>query len=353
MRSLNEAPGQMAPSGVNARDVVAHIKQLLRNPKPPELTPELSQVDSLEEIHSHLLDVRSILSEYASGDFSPEINLHGVMGTRLKGLQANMRHLLWQIACVEAGDLTQRVDFMGDFAAAFNGMVQQLDTALTTLRFKEAQLVVLSKELKLELERRASAMNSLQKSEEKFKYLAEHDPLTNVLNRRSFIARAEKTMKDLAILKEPSSVAIMDVDHFKGFNDAHGHRNGDKALKHIVGLASAMLRPDDIIGRFGGEEFVFLFASTNQQQAMCAAERIRGKIAESPMRLNDSEVSVSVTVSFGVTSMPPCIRVQPDFSILEFAAGLADSGLYQAKFTGRNRCCAVDFPVDILPNVCA
>lgn len=86
---------------------------------------------------------------------------------------------------------------------------------------------------------------------------------------------------------------------------------------------------------------------------MCAAERIRGKISESPMRLNDSDVTVTVTVSFGVTSIPPCTGVLSDFSILEFAAGLADSGLYQAKFTGRNRCCAVEFPADILPNVCA
>lgn len=351
MRSFGSTPDRVNNPGVGAQDVVAHVKQLLRNPTPPEMTPGLSEVESLPEINAHLLDVRNILSRFATGDFTPEINLHGVMGTRLKSLQANIRHLLWQIARIEAGDLNQRVEFIGDFAAAFNSMVQQLDTALTTLRFKETQLLVLSRELELELERRTSAMNALEKSEEKFRYLAEHDPLTGVLNRRSFFARAEKCMSDLVILKAPSSVAIMDVDHFKNFNDTHGHQNGDKALKHIVGIASSMLRPDDVIGRFGGEEFVFLFASTTKEQAVSVAERIRKRIELSPMRIGDA--SVTITVSFGVTSIPSCTVTKPEFSILEFAASLADSGLYQAKFHGRNRVSAVEFPKDILRYVCA
>ncbi len=342
----------MNESDVNNRacveSVVRHIRQLLHGMKPPDLNQELADVPGMPEIHSYLMEVRRQLGAYSKGEFSTEISLRGYLAGTLKSLQANLRHLVWRMRRVQEGDLNQRVDFMGEFSSAFNTMVGQLDEALGALRQKEEELVVLARELENEVERRGAAMAALQESEENFKYLAEHDPLTGLLNRRSFFARAEMERARDSIMEHHSAIALMDVDHFKRFNDTYGHPNGDTALRHIARLGAESLRESDIMGRYGGEEFIFLFANSTVDQAIIAAERIRRRIAATPVRLPEGDVVL--TASFGVTSIPAGLQARPDLNAMQFAVGLADAALYQAKQDGRDLVRSSAFP-DELPTI--
>ena len=324
--------------GVDGEAVASHVKRLLCDSRPPELPPELATVAELPLIHAQIITLRKLLDNYARGDFSAEIDMRGAVAGLLKSLQANTRHLIWQMDQVGEGNMEQRVDFMGEFSAAFNRMVRQLDGALTSIRQKEAELIRLTAELKIEVEKRDAAMSALQKSEEQFKYLAEHDPLTGLLNRRSFFAQAEMEIARNTIMSRPSSVALMDVDHFKRFNDTHGHPNGDIALRHIARVCTSALRDIDIMGRYGGEEFVFLFSKASHDQTILAADRIRRIIEANPVKLPGGEVAL--TASFGLAPIRLNLSSDPDFNPLEFAMGLADIALYKAKNEGRNRICS-------------
>ena len=318
-----------------AAAVAQHFRKLLFDAKAPELDPGLEKVEDVRKLHDHVLELRRHLDEFARGDFSRDIIIRGVMAGRMKSLQANLLHLIWQMQQVERGDFTQRVDFMGGFAYAFNSMVMQLDAALTSLKEKEEELSRLAAELASEVEKRGDALTVLRKSEENFKYLAEHDPLTGIPNRRSFMARAEIELAQSSIMTKGCSLALLDVDHFKLFNDTYGHMNGDIALRHIADLGRTALRAGDIMARYGGEEFVFFFPEAGEKQGLMACERIRVLIADNPVKL--LKQAVPVTVSIGVVTIPPDDCRMESKSLLESAISLADSALYQAKANGRNQ----------------
>lgn len=323
-----------------ATAVTTHIKNLLLSGKTPVLTDTLAAIPGMAEVHQYLVELRRQLGAYSRGDFSPVMEQRGVVAGMLKSLQANMRHLIWQMERVEDGKLSQRIDFMGEFSSAFNGMVKQLDDALTALRNKEEELLHITGELQHEVEKRGAAMSALQKSEENFKYLAEHDPLTNLLNRRSFFNQAELELARSAIMDAPCCLAIMDVDHFKRFNDSYGHVNGDAALRHIAAVSAEQLRNNDIMGRLGGEEFVFFFYNADLERGRQVADRIRTVIAMKPVETDDGR-SISVTASFGVVSIPP--QMSGTKSVMETAVRIADQALYEAKDAGRNRVRTLEF----------
>ena len=341
---------QSEPVGETAADIVLasasevtdHIKKLLYNGDEPKVTPELAAVPDMNEIHHSIIQLRHQLGECAKGDFSANIKMRGVLAGMVKSLQANMRHLIWQMEQVRAGDLSQRVEFMGEFSTAFNNMVQQLDDALTALHHKEKQLTEITNELQREVEKRGVALAALQKSEENFKYLAEHDPLTGLPNRRAFFARAEVEVARNSIIGQHTSISVMDVDFFKKFNDTYGHLNGDEALRHIAAIGRSALRDNDIMARFGGEEFSFLFSKTNSEQGRRAAERIRETIEENPVVLDTGPVPI--TASFGVISIPPVASIAERDKLLNKAFSLADLALYEAKAAGRNRVHLTQFP---------
>ncbi len=318
-----------------------HILDLLYSARLPELPPELADNKDVANIHAYLAEMRRQLGNYARGDFSCDISQRGPLAGMLKALQANMLHLVWQLRQIESGDFSQRIDFMGEFSIAFNKMAQRLSDALSDLKQKEEQLRQMAQNLEVEVEKRGAALAALQKSEENFKYMAEHDPLTGLLNRRSFFAQAEMQLARAAIMSRPCCLALMDIDHFKQVNDTLGHLHGDEALRHIAKIGSSALRTNDIMGRFGGEEFVYLFPQASTQQGKNAAERIRRLIADNPVNLGGK--AVTVTASFGVVSIPPKHQ-KSEINFIDFALGLADSALSDAKAGGRNRVVVTEFP---------
>jgi PleD family two-component response regulator len=147
---------------------------------------------------------------------------------------------------------------------------------------------------------------------------------------------------------------MMDIDHFKLFNDTWGHQAGDEALRHVVMIISSMLRKNDFLGRYGGEEFVFFFSRADKKTGIAIAERVREAIASTAVKISAGLVPISA--SFGVvltedvdipdviqspaaggTNSPEGSGKEENASIFEHLLHCADLALYRAKEGGRNR----------------
>jgi diguanylate cyclase (GGDEF)-like protein len=180
-------------------------------------------------------------------------------------------------------------------------------------------------ELQHEIEERKRMESLLQN-------MATLDPLTNLYNRRQFYTLAKKEIERAKLSGDPVSVLMLDLDHFKRINDHYGHLIGDKVLVAIAAAIQSRLREHDIVGRYGGEEFVALLPNTTVQEAYEVGERIRGCICE--MRIETSSGLVGVTTSIGVTDL--IVRPLDVDSELDLLLNRADQALYFAKRGGRN-----------------
>ena len=163
--------------------------------------------------------------------------------------------------------------------------------------------------------------------------LAATDPLTGVYNRRTFIELAGMALARAQRTRTPLSLVMLDLDHFKRVNDRHGHLVGDEVLKSFVRLVETCLRREDLLVRFGGEEFCVLLPEATLEGAMVLAERIRNLVAETTLAVD--KTAVKVTVSSGVDS----IRGGEQSSV-ETLLERADQALYRAKTAGRNQVAA-------------
>ena len=158
--------------------------------------------------------------------------------------------------------------------------------------------------------------------------LAATDELTKILNRRAFFGQAKSAFSLAMRHKEPFSLIMIDIDHFKNINDKYGHTAGDAALEVFAEIVSGIIRSGDIFGRIGGEEFCIAMVKTGQEVASSTAERIRERIASSKIFYEDS--SFSITISLGVS----VVKNQGDK--LRDIVKRADHALYAAKNT-RNK----------------
>lgn len=212
-------------------------------------------------------------------------------------------------------------------------LLPEIHAGIVALKEKEAVLTTLAVSLRNEVDIRTSAVAALQESESRFKYLAGHDPLTGAMNRRSFMERAAAEIKTAGLTGQPCALVMMDIDHFKQFNDTWGHLAGDAALRHVVEVIGSLLRKNDFLGRYGGEEFVFLFYGADRSTGFAIAERIREAIASSPLEIESG--AAGITASFGVAMSDP--QSSQDDRCLDALIRGADIALYQAKKSGRNR----------------
>ncbi|MBI3545796.1 MAG: GGDEF domain-containing protein [Gammaproteobacteria bacterium] len=172
-------------------------------------------------------------------------------------------------------------------------------------------------------------MEQLQRANQNLEKLVATDSLTGAVNRRELMSKAEVELAGATRLQTPLSVLALDLDHFKSVNDRYGHQAGDEVLKAFVKEVTAILRPSDIVGRVGGEEFLVLLPDTHRAAAEIAAERIRRGIEA--LVISASGNSLPITVSIGVAQF----GVDGDTADACFA--VADARLYRAKQDGRNR----------------
>ena len=182
---------------------------------------------------------------------------------------------------------------------------------------------------KVELSARVSILLRVHHYSERLREMAITDGLTKLYNRRYFMEMAEKAFREAKENELPLSVAMMDVDHFKRVNDTYGHAAGDEVLRMVAGLCKKSTRANDILGRYGGEEFVLLMRNTPISGAVIAAERIRQAVAGASIETPSGVVKV--TISIGVAQLNDRI------DRLDRLLSLADEALYKAKESGRNK----------------
>lgn len=162
--------------------------------------------------------------------------------------------------------------------------------------------------------------------------LADHDELTHVYNRRSICDVLDAELSRCTRYGNDLSVLMLDIDLFKRVNDELGHPAGDELLKQFVERVVNSLRATDVVGRYGGDEFLAVLRETNVVRATNAAERIRRSVADDPFVLSSGEQLI--TVSVGVATLPPAFDGS-DQNLIE----MADQAMYEAKRLGRNKVC--------------
>ena len=176
----------------------------------------------------------------------------------------------------------------------------------------------------LTIKRQADAMRELSLT----------DGLTGVANRRHFNDRLESEWRRCARANLPLSLIMIDIDHFKLYNDRYGHQAGDLCLQEVsAAMKRCAARPQDLLARYGGEEFILLLPQEGPEGAEAVAQRIQDEVRKLAVRHEASPTAPIVTVSMGLaTAMPPLERQNANALIRS-----ADANLYQAKQGGRNR----------------
>jgi diguanylate cyclase (GGDEF)-like protein len=171
---------------------------------------------------------------------------------------------------------------------------------------------------------------SVQKLMDEIMQMAEHDGLTNLLNRRAFCRDAEKKCGELLRYGGKAFLMMLDIDLFKKVNDTYGHLAGDEVLRSVSRTLLQRFRKTDMVCRYGGEEFcVFLFSLTEENVAEIA-EECRRQIENLPIPFADK--TIHITISIGIAGFP-----SPPEQTLTALISRADAALYKAKSDGRNR----------------
>ena len=186
-------------------------------------------------------------------------------------------------------------------------------------------LVLQNNDYAVSLENKTSALETANK---KLEEMANRDGLTGAFNKYFMHKTLDNVFNGN---RRQNSLAIMDIDYFKNYNDKNGHMEGDNLLRSLAQLITDSLRDKDMLFRFGGEEFVILFSDTSKEDAIMVVERIRQKVADFVFPFEERQPNGDLTISVGVAFSPSdAIEKQ---SLLQ----IADERLYKAKSGGRNR----------------
>jgi diguanylate cyclase (GGDEF)-like protein len=223
---------------------------------------------------------------------------------------------------VAKGDLdvhlpVQGTDELADLTRAFNEMARRIREGRASLEQTRDDL--------------EQANGDLEKSNRQLEELARTDGLTGLFNRRHFQQRLDGLIERAEKEDQPFSLLLLDLDHFKQYNDRWGHTEGDAELRRVAAQVLRAVRSTDEAFRYGGEELAVLLPSCPKDQALRVAEKIRAAVAAGPQKQGRFGVRTTTTVSIGVATFPEDGRV---------ARGLvdtSDAALYEAKAAGRDR----------------
>lgn len=195
-------------------------------------------------------------------------------------------------------------------------------------------------ELKAARAKASMAQDQISQLEIKLKKMdsiANEDPLTGALNRRGFDNAFEREISRASRRKEPFCIALLDIDNFKQLNDTHGHQVGDLALIYLTESIKETTRPEDIVSRFGGEEFVILLPDTEIETGLIITKRILRNLTKK-LFLHENK-RILITFSAGVAQSNPGELQE---SIIE----RADNAMYKAKINGKNQITVADEKIE-------
>lgn len=248
------------------------------------------------------------------------------------------RHI--PIIFVTAARKEQEHMFKGYDAGAVDYLLKPLEPAVLKSKvgiflemFRQKQLLEeKTRELDAKILELEDLQRKLEKSNLKLQHLSSVDGLTGLFNRRHFDDIFSVEWKNARRRRSPLSLIIIDIDHFKAFNDTYGHIAGDLCLQRVAkGLVSTLHRPVDMVSRYGGEEFTVILPDTDVNGAEWVATRMKEHIQDLAIPHSSSPTGDYVTISLGISTMIP----EPD-QPAENLLDAADKALYRAKEEGRN-----------------
>lgn len=262
--------------------------------------------------------------------------LHHFRPHRLPWLLAGNGYLLCAalIAVAVHDTLPPGLLLAGLLLLLLNGLLGWL--AITYInRLRRQQLALLLEE-RATNRRLTEEIKERQALEARLRQMACTDALTGIANRRHFFELAEQELRRARRDGTPLAICMVDVDHFKRLNDRYGHAVGDEVLRQVADGCRSVLRECDVLGRYGGEEFVIALPLTDLATAACVAERLRQRISTLALPQLGPETPLSVTVGVG--------ELAKSETRLDDALLRADRALYAGKAAGRNRVVVAGLP---------
>ncbi len=179
-------------------------------------------------------------------------------------------------------------------------------------------------------------VQALRDRVEELSELVSTDALTGLFNFRHFKTVLQAEMDRSKRSGIPTSLVLVDLDHFKAVNDTHGHEVGNLALRHLASILKSEVRTTDIVCRYGGEEFAMIFPETHLNLAVKVADRIREEIQNTPVRTDNGEINLTASMGASVYMKTSVLDIE-DF------IDSVDKYLYEAKQSGRNCICHIDY----------
>lgn len=244
-----------------------------------------SLAESVAMLVGELKDAQTFIAALSLGRLDVEPPPRNHLIASFKQLHSSLRHLTWQTQQIAAGDLNQRVDFLGEFSIAFNSLTESL---------REKQL-----------------------AEDRLRYLSNHDPLTDLYNRGYFTEELQRVERGRRF---PVSIMVADLDGLKRVNDTLGHAIGDRLIQQAAQVIRSAVRGDDLVARIGGDEFAIILPGTDMPTALEVRDRIRRGEALCNLECRNYLVGISVGIA----------TVEQGSSLTE-ALRLADERMYEEK----------------------
>jgi len=258
------------------------------------------------------------------------VNLFTVFAFGMLWLGVREAALVWALAMVGTGAVLYTHESRLGVAAASGPELALTWIYLSVILSRSLGLAVYSSRLRARL---GESRRKLASALEQIQQLVHYDELTKAFNRRSLVARLGEELSRAQRTRVPFSVAMLDLDDFKGVNDRYGHAAGDEVLKAFAATAQATMRKTDVFGRYGGEEFLMILTASAQAGADGAVERVRA--ATAAQEWPEVAPGLKLTVSAGVAEYR-------EGEAVEQLINRADAALYEAKRAGRNRVAAAD-----------
>jgi diguanylate cyclase (GGDEF)-like protein len=238
-----------------------------------------------------------------------------------------------KIGVLEALNKKNNQHFNDNDARLLTALAAQATIAIENARLYRQAQDEIAERLKVEdeLRRHRDHLEELVKERTaEVHRLAITDSLTDVFNRRHLMELGEQALKQALRYRHPLTALMLDIDHFKPINDTYGHATGDEVLQKLAGQMRSDLRTVDLLGRYGGEEFVILLPETDLETACRSAERLLDGIRL--LRIQTPQHEIGLTVSIGAAECDPA-HPQTLYALI----GCADKALYAAKQAGRDR----------------
>lgn len=252
---------------------------------------------------------------YQAEDIKNDPNFKSVLGNK----EENYRSII-------TIPLLAKNECVGVFNFCFSEKAKISSCDMSVLNIVANQIAITMSQMKMK--------EQMAEDNRELKKLALTDGLTGLSNHRSIQGEFRRGLKRARRYEKPLSIIMMDIDYFKKINDNFGHPAGDSVLKDLADIFEELIREVDSVGRYGGEEFLFVLPGTDPEGAYRLAERVRRRIDSMPFSVPSGE-EVDVTVSGGISSYLP---EDGDRLTADELLGRADRSLYRAKRRGRNCC---------------